>query len=264
MSSRLVPPAAGIRLVARGVFIEVVRRREFSVLLILLGVFALGAVVSSIVGVENAATASLLLNLGLSLAGIAAHVLAGLTAARQIPAELEARTLYPMLAKPIERSEYIVGKWLASAACGCIAWTALFLLAWLAVPKPMGMYSFALLWQLYALMCLSLLLLSAGGVALSLVVPQGVNIVLMVILVGVWDKVMNFARARFESPAAARAADWVLHYFPDFGSLNLVTRYTDGVGPIPAGEFAGLVFSALLFSLAAIMAAVWALERRPL
>lgn len=264
MSTRLVPPAAAIRLVARGVFIEVVRRREFAVLLILMGVFALGAIVSMIVGFENAATASLLLNLGLSLAAIASHVLAGLTAARQIPAEIEGRTLFPMLAKPIERGEYIVGKWLASAACGCIAWTALFLLAWLAVPKPMGAYNFTLLWQLYALMCASLALLAAAGVALSLVVPQGVNIVLMVLVVGAWDKVANFVLARFEGDSQRRIVDWMLHYVPDFGNLNLVTRYTDGIGPLPAGDFLALGACAGLFALAALMAAVWAIERRPL
>ena len=264
MSARLVPPWVAIRLVARGVFIEVVRRREFAVLLILMGVFALGAIVSMIVGVENAATASLLLNLGLSLAAIAAHVLTGLTVARQIPAEIEGRTLFPMLAKPIERGEYIVGKWLASAVCGFIAWTALFLLAWLAVPKPMGAYNFTLLWQLYALMVASIALLAATGVALSLFVPQGVNIVLMLLVVGAWDKLANLLLARFEGGSSRRVAEWVLHYVPDFGSLNLVTRYTDGVGPVSGGEFLALIAWAGLFALGALLAAVWAIERRPL
>lgn len=264
MSARPISSFSAIRLVGRGVLIETIRRKEFYVLMILMMIFVLGAAVASFVGIKQASVATFLLNLGATLAGMCAHILTGLTAARQIPNEIESRTLYPLLAKPIERAEYLLGKWLATGACGCIVWITLFTLAWLAVPRPPGTYSFPLLLQMISLQCLSLFLLSALGLWLSLLVPQGVNIVLLTLIVGFGGKAVNFISARYSGESMTGIVEWFLRYFPSFADLNTITRYTDGIGPIAATQFAGLLFAGAIFTAAALMAAAHTLERRPL
>src|SRR5262245_29934822 len=78
-----------IPLLIRAVFVETIRRREFYVLLLFMGLFLLGAGVSRIGGIKDPATATFLLNLGLTMSYSFALLLTLLTAARQFPDELE-------------------------------------------------------------------------------------------------------------------------------------------------------------------------------
>jgi len=264
MSHARISSLTAIHLIGRGVLIETIRRKEFYVLLVLMMVFVLGALIASFVGIKQASVATFLLNLGATMAGICAHILTGLTAARQIPNEIESRTLYPLLAKPVERIEYLLGKWVSTGAAGCFVWVTLFALAWLAVPRPPGTYSMPLLLQTLTLQCVSLYLLSAIALWLSLLAPQGVNIVLLTLLVGFGGKAVNFFNARFSGDSFSSVVDWFLRYIPSFGDLNTITRYTDGIGPMAAGEFLGLVLAGVVFAAAALMAASHTLERRAL
>ena len=102
--------AAPVPFVVRACLLEAVRRREFYVLFLFMGLFVAGIVVASIVKVENAATATFLLNLGMTLAFGLAKLATLLAAARQVPDDTENGTIYPLLAKPLGRGEYLVGK----------------------------------------------------------------------------------------------------------------------------------------------------------
>ena len=79
-------------LVSKSVFIEIKRKRDIYVLMILLGVFVLGVLAMSITGIENAATAAFLLNLGMVFSYVSAHILALSYAVRQMPNEKENKT----------------------------------------------------------------------------------------------------------------------------------------------------------------------------
>ena len=84
------------------------------------------------------------------LTPVAATLLTLFLAARQIPDEIEHRTIYPLLARPLSRDVYILGKWVACTLVGLAVFAALFVLGWLPVPK-MEPYSGALLGQVIAL-----------------------------------------------------------------------------------------------------------------
>src|SRR2546421_11227681 len=57
----------------------------------------------------------------LLLIWVSALVIAITTTARQIPAERENRTIFPLLAKPVSRGQVIVGKFLGCwLACGLV------------------------------------------------------------------------------------------------------------------------------------------------
>ena len=252
-----------VHLISRAVFIELVRRRDFYVLLMLMSLYVVGVLVVRSVGIDNASTGTFLLNLGMSLASIPAHILTLLVAARQVPEELENRTIYPLLAKPIERFQFIAGKWLACAAAGTTIYLVLTLMAWACTPK-MEFYSAPMLAQAVALQALSLSALAAFAMALSLLVPRVMAVTLSAGVVFLGSKAAALAANSTRDEAWGKAVSWALLYLPDFSKLNLVTRYTDGIGPLGAWEFAGLAAYALVVTAFFLAVAVEIFRRRTL
>lgn len=96
---------------------ELYRRKDFYVLFILTGLITL--ILGSINLFNEEHVVRYLKEICLLLIWISTLVIAVVTSARQIPAEIDSRTIFPLLAKPISRSEVILGKftgcWLA---CG--------------------------------------------------------------------------------------------------------------------------------------------------
>ncbi len=264
----LAPPSAmrSVLLVTRGVWIETIRRKEFYVLLILMGLFVAGAFVVKMIGTEGPSTSNFLLNLGLSLAVYAAHLLALLSAARQVPTDIDARTLYPILAKPVSRGQYLLGKWLASTTSACVALCVLALLTELIqiVLPPGHPLDMRTLFQAIPLLFFSIALLAAMALFGSLVMPQGVNLVAVGLIYFSGEQIVSFIRARFSGSPGDDAIRWVTAYLPSFDHLNLVTRYTDGIGPVPAEDYAGLMLYALITAGFFLSLAITLFKRRPL
>jgi Cu-processing system permease protein len=96
---------------------EMYRRKDFYVLFILTALLTLGMGSMNFFNEEK--TVRALKEVCLLLVWISAMVMAITTAARQIPAEKENRTIFPLLAKPVSRAELIAGKFLGCwLACG--------------------------------------------------------------------------------------------------------------------------------------------------
>jgi len=96
---------------------ELYRRKDFYVLFILTALICL--VMASVNIFNDDKIIRYLKELCLLLIWISSLVIAIITAARQIPAERENRTLLPLLAKPLTRPELILGKFFGCwFACG--------------------------------------------------------------------------------------------------------------------------------------------------
>jgi len=96
---------------------ELYRRKDFYVL------FILTALITLVMGAANffndTNIVRYLIEICLLLIWISALAIAIGTAARQIPAERENRTIFPLLAKPVTRAHLLVGKFLGCwLACG--------------------------------------------------------------------------------------------------------------------------------------------------
>ena len=95
---------------------ELYRRKDFYVLFILTAVITVAA--GSVRFFHDPNIVRYVKDLCLLLIWISALLIAITTAARQIPAERESRTIFPLLAKPVTRGQVILGKflgcWLAS------------------------------------------------------------------------------------------------------------------------------------------------------
>lgn len=256
-------PARAVALIGRGVLIETIRRKDFYVLFILSVALAVGMVVVSLVGIENASTASFLLNLGLTFASLSAHGLAAMTAARQIPAELDQRTLYPLLAKPLARGHYLLGKWLASTAIGGSAILILGGLVWIPAPR-LSDFSLLLLFQATVLQVISIGLLSALALCLSLALPKGVNLVILGLVFFLGDKAVSFLRAAAAESHFADTLRWIGGYIPNFTQFDLLTRYTDGIAALSPSEFTGLILYGTILTGFSMLISSILFERRAL
>jgi ABC-type transport system involved in multi-copper enzyme maturation permease subunit len=255
--------SSAVGLLTRALFLEALRRREFYGLLLFMGLYLVGALIVRIVGIEDAATAAFVLNLGLSMAFFLGLLMTMLLAVRAVPEEIEARTIYPVLAKPLRRSDFILGKWFAAWLTGTFTTVVLLVLGWLPAPSA-GDLSAATFVQGVILQLAALAMLAALGLVLSIFLPKAVNVVILVLLILAGHRIVSAVRGQLPEAFGWRVLDWVLRYVPDFGILNLVDRYTDGMPPLSASDFLLRVIYAGLVTAVCLVWTSYAFERRAL
>lgn len=267
--NHLTPPAPGKLtpaplLIAKGVWLEILRREEYLALLILMGLYLVFAVGARLVGNTQAEAVALMLNMGLWLSAALAAVLTLLTSVRAISKEIETRSLYPLLAKPVYRGEIVFGKFLASLSAGCGAF-AIFLfltvLTWTArFPLP-GQDPWMLL-QALVLQLLALGLLASFSLALSLVTPTSVAILISGFLYFAGAPAINLLKTLFRDSVVATPIQWLLAWFPQFSHLCLLQRFTDGAPALPWGEWLALMGYGVILTLGFLVIATKLFERR--
>lgn len=241
-----------VLLIARASMLDAVRRRDLAVLGIFAGLLLAFLVAARWTGLEKPAAGTFLLNMSLTLVLFATHLTTLLVAARQFPEELEQRTLYPLLARPVRRLDVVLGKWAAAWMMGCGLLLGLLLPVLLLAPQ-LEYYDPRTLTQMLALQPLALMTTAAVSVALSLALPRGLAVAAALLLVFGADHLTRFA-ARF--PLA--------HMLPNPSRLNMTVRYTDGIGPLSAGQWTALAGAGLLWTLALLMLAGRHFSRRNL
>ena len=89
---------------------ELYRRKDFYVLFVLTALLTLAA--GAVNFFHDDKIVRYVKDICLLLIWVSALVISVVTTARQIPAEREARTIFPLLAKPVSRAQVIVGKFL--------------------------------------------------------------------------------------------------------------------------------------------------------
>ena len=100
---------------------ELYRRKDFYALFIITALITL--TMGSVNFFNEANVVRYLKELCLFLIWVSSLVIAITTSARQIPAERESRTVFPLLAKPVTRNQFVLGKFFGCwVACGlCLA-----------------------------------------------------------------------------------------------------------------------------------------------
>jgi ABC-type transport system involved in multi-copper enzyme maturation permease subunit len=225
----------------RGVWIQTFRRREIYVGAILLGLYALAALVLRIVGIESPQVARFVAGLGLQLAALLAALLVIVMGVRSVAEELEQRTIYPILAKPVARWQFLAGKALPTFTIGVLA-LAVFTLTTLVIAPRLPYQQTAVLAQALALQSLALAMLTALVIWFSLRLPAGVAMLLAAALnfFGAW--LANFLANR------GGAGRLFASLIPDFALFGQFQRYVDGGGALPPGLFLGLALYALAWT----------------
>lgn len=247
----------------RGVFIETIRRREVSVVFLFTALFVVGAIVARFVGTESHAAAVFILNLGLSLVWMMAILLAILLAARQFPDELETRSLYPLLAKPLSRCHYILGKWLATSLAVIVTLLVLNGISLVASPWPEKLFAGMLL-QAIALEAMAVGVIAAVTILLSIRLPKTLAMVIAGLIAFGAEPATSLVLSRFMPGTGHTIASWVMSYVPNVGRLDLLTAFSGGAPSISFFEFSSrLVYGAVVILFSTGLA-TFLLERRSL
>ncbi|CAN5492535.1 hypothetical protein BH09SUM1_BH09SUM1_00230 [soil metagenome] len=250
-------------LIAWGVMIEIFRRKEFYVLLIIMSLFGVGVLISRMSTENTPESGAFIVNLGMSMAFLFSAILVIITSGRQLPAEFEQRTIYPLLAKPVTRAQLLVGKWIATSATAVASMLILFLIAYLPSPKSPDLSGLLLLQALLA-KAIGLALLGALGILFSLLLPKALNLVLLAMLYTGSGVLANFIRAKALKTSGEAAINWVVRYIPNFDLLDLAKRYADGAPAVSGPQFLGMVGYGIVATIFLLSVSCLIFDRRTL
>lgn len=244
----------------RAVWLQALRHNEIYVLAILLGIYAAGAAVMRVVGIGSAQTARFITDLGLQLGSLLASLLVILMAARQMPLELELRTIYPVLAKPVTRAQVLLGKALPTWAVG-VAGMGLFTLATLALTPRLPYQHAAVLAEAFALKAAALAMLTALTFWLSLWLPLAVTMLVAGAAAFLGTTAANLL---LHAAGGTRVGAFLAGAIPDFSLLQQFGRYVDGGAALAPGALLGFLGYAALWTTVFWALAVWRFRRMAL
>jgi len=164
---------------------ELYRRKDFYVLFVLTALLTLAA------GMVNFFHDDKIIryvkDICLLLIWVSALVIAVVTTARQIPAEREARTIFPLLAKPVSRAQVIAGKFLGCwLATGVALVVFYFFFAAVTGSKeqiwPWGAYLEAV-WMHWAMLAIVIAMVLLGSIYFA--APSSTSTITLIIVAGI-------------------------------------------------------------------------------
>jgi ABC-type transport system involved in multi-copper enzyme maturation permease subunit len=213
---------------------ELIRKKDFYVLLIFM-LILLGLLASqSFFQLEG--VSRYLRDIGYSLVMLFSFIVAVTFSARQIPVEIESRTIYALLAKPISRSRVILGKFLGCMMISVISFSFYFAVYLAFYILETGISDLVLLGQAFFFGILFMFLVPALVIFFSNFVTLSANVMfsflLYFIVTGFSDTIRDAVAA---SKGITSAALGVLYYFlPHFDFFDLRVRITHEWDPLPA------------------------------
>jgi ABC-type transport system involved in multi-copper enzyme maturation permease subunit len=163
-----------ILILARHTIKELLRKKDFYILIILFFGLAAFFYSETFFGIKD--ISRYLKDIGLSLVSLFSLIITISFSAKQIPAEIEAKTIYPLLAKPVSRSQFILGKFVGSLFISFISFSAFYCLYLLFILTKGEHTSLILLAQYYWLSLLLLALIASFSILFSLFLTVSANI----------------------------------------------------------------------------------------
>ena len=167
-----------IYLIAKSTIIETLRRKDIYVVLMLALVIIGLAGMFNFFGISG--LNKFIKDISLSVINILIIIISVVITARQLPTELEQRTIYPMLAKPINRLQFLLGKFLGVlllCTFTLVSFTVIFLIVLAIVGSSTG-WIFV---QALYLRFLSLCLICSLTLCLSLFFTHSANVTFMLL-----------------------------------------------------------------------------------
>ncbi len=219
---------------------ELYRRKDFYVLFVLSALITIAA--GSVNFFKDMVMVRYVKDICLLLIWFSTIIIAVITAARQIPAEKESRTIFPLLAKPVSRGQVIAGKffgcWLAVGIAVLVFYVFFILVTatkggdWqlMAYAKSIG-----LLWLMLGMVIAMTLL---GSVALSAVSSNATICLVAIIGILFLGEHLNKIALRQDEPVKSitYAIYYVIPHFEIFDVRNLVVNNK----PMPSLKACGL------------------------
>lgn len=244
--------------IASVVVTELCRRKDFYVLFILTALITLVMGSVSFFDMEN--VSRYLREICLFLIWVSSLVITVVTTARQLPAERENRTLFPLLAKPVTRHEVVLGKfagcWLATGLTLLVFYTFFGLVSGLREHDwPVLNYLQAVLlhWFMLGIVCALTVL---GSVVLA--APSSTNTIVLIVTAGLLlvGRHLNKVALSLDEPGQSivYALYYVVPHLEFFDLRDLIVHGWGLVSWVVVGGAIGyaLVYITLFLSLACL------------
>jgi ABC-type transport system involved in multi-copper enzyme maturation permease subunit len=171
--------------VAGVVIRELYRRKDFYVLFVLTALLTVAA--GAVNFFHDEKIVRYVKDICLLLIWVSSLVIAIVTTARQIPAEREARTIFPLLAKPVSRGQVIVGKFLGCwLATGVALVVFYFFFAIITGSReqiwPVGIYLQAA-WMQWFMLAIVIAMVLLGSIYFA--APSSTSTISFIVVVGI-------------------------------------------------------------------------------
>jgi len=235
--------------IAGVVWLDMVRRKELSVLLILLATLLAALLSFDVFGLSQ--VTGYVKDMGLLAVWVLSWILAINTAVRQLPQEEQRGTLIPLLAKPVSRLTLILGKWLGAWSITCLSLLCFYLTVWLAVWIKGGTFNLVTLLQAILLHAAALALISSLAVAFSTRLNRDAATVTTYLVTSAAFLLLPRIPAMLvEAKGAASYTLFTLYYlFPHFELFDLRRRLVHDWGSANWVTLAEILFYAMLMTL---------------
>jgi len=254
-----------VRIIAWNTFREAVRDRVlynlvFFALLMMVAAILVGQIS---IGIERL----IIVNLGLTAISLFGVVMAIFIGVGLVYKEMERRTLYALLTKPILRWHFIVGKFAGlglTLLVNTAFMTAGLFLALYYVTRTLSLADFQILTAVYFIL-LQLSLLTALALLLSCFATPIVSLVcsLGLFIVGSFSQDIRAFGEMSQTPWMEGFATTVYYLLPNFGAFNVIAGVAHGK-TVPVALILDNTLYALLYIVAALLSAVAIFSNRNL
>ena len=234
-------------LIAKTILIEAVRRKDVYVIALISALLISIVGVFRFFGVEG--LHKFFREVSLTIMNWATTIIVILLAARQLPREFESRTIYPLLAKPVSRLHFLVGKLagtLLAAAIAYVIFMAFFFLGEWQIGVPLLWPTF---FQMLYLHFLSLAILGALTLMLSTVMTHSATLTVAFLFFVFSEQITAFIRISYESAGLGiRRFLWVLNWaVPQLALCDLTEKVVHDWPPVPAWVLGFWTLDAAIF-----------------
>lgn len=251
-----------VRAIAANTFREAVRSRIFYILT----AFAVAMLLfSSVMGMLTIGSrAKIILDLGLTITSFITVMTAIFVGIGLVFTEVEKKTIYNVLSKPLGRTHFLLGRYLGLMAVLAVNLAAMMALLSLLL-LVFGGFTVGL-FAAGAFIYLELAVLTAIALFFSSLTSPVVSAIctLAFYLVGHTSSAfLETLAPRLTSPAAKRLAEWLFHLLPDLTMLSITDLVAYGL-PVPGAFVLRAVLYAFVLVALLLTAACLAFSRRDL
>jgi ABC-type transport system involved in multi-copper enzyme maturation permease subunit len=259
----MIDSAGRIVTIAMGAFKESVRERVLYNLIVF-AFLMLGAAIlmgSISVGVEW----PILVNLGLAAISVFGLLIAIFIGVGLVSKEIERRTIYNILSKPVTRGEFILGKYvglLLTISVNTAIMTAGFYVALAIQQKGLTLEDVPLLIAVYFIL-LQLAIVVGVAIFFSCISTSILSAVftLCFFVIGNFSSDIRSFGQENGSPALERMIAFLYYVLPNFGDFNVIDRVAHGIN-IPGWLITANTSYALLYIAVLLSCAVLIFEER--
>lgn len=253
--------SSNILAIIRNTFREAVRDRVlYNLVVFVLLITASAIFLGELTGGQEART---IVNLGLSAMLLFGAFISIFVGVSLVSKEIERRTVYSVLSKPVGRGEFIVGKYLGL----CLTLLVNVVIMGVGVSLALlyvggGKLAFSI-WGAICLIFFELTILTGVAILFSSFSSPALSALLafLVFIIGHFSQSLREFAQNLGSETAKIFFNFLYYFLPNLSNFSFITNAAHGDAP-PSGFFVTAIIYALVYNSILIAAAVWIFRRR--